>query len=240
MFSVNVAMRGKTIQSSTPSMGTEVGCPRTAPVCKQRLRPIPGGGSTCWSHTESQPWPSPTERTAVLRGSTELRSALGTPWKTTATATQGTSWLYGVMSMVSSEMSFCVFSLIYYFKLVCLSKMTTPMRNGDAFKSHHNWDKEIESCPSVFKYIQIINVFYMQIVALLTILNRCTVISSIPAGGASTFQCNGMEGRYVNIFSRGYRQHLTLCEVEVNAVPVPVGMESELANITKQNISEIT
>ncbi|XP_031441923.2 fucolectin-4-like [Clupea harengus] len=39
---------------------------------------------------------------------------------------------------------------------------------------------------------------------------RCTVISSIPAGGASTFQCNGMEGRYVNIFSRGYRQHLTV------------------------------
>ncbi|KAG5271743.1 hypothetical protein AALO_G00183520 [Alosa alosa] len=42
---------------------------------------------------------------------------------------------------------------------------------------------------------------------------RCAVISSIPAGGASTFQCNGMEGRYVNIFSRGYRQHLTLCDV---------------------------
>ena len=77
----------------------------------------------------------------------------------------------------------------------------------------------------------------MQIVALLTILNRCTVISSIPAGGASTFQCNGMEGRYVNIFSRGYKQHLTLCEVEVNAVPVPVGIESESTNIKKKNIA---
>ena len=38
----------------------------------------------------------------------------------------------------------------------------------------------------------------------------------------------------MNIFSRGYKQHLTLCEVEVNAVPVPVGME--LPNITKLKI----
>ncbi|XP_045072319.1 uncharacterized protein LOC123481147 [Coregonus clupeaformis] len=44
---------------------------------------------------------------------------------------------------------------------------------------------------------------------------RCAVISSIPAGFSSTFQCNGMEGRYVNVVIPDRREYLILCEVEV-------------------------
>ncbi|XP_056300069.1 fucolectin-1-like isoform X2 [Pseudoliparis swirei] len=44
---------------------------------------------------------------------------------------------------------------------------------------------------------------------------RCAVISSLPAGGSVTFECKGMEGRYVNIVIPGRRKILTLCEVEV-------------------------
>ncbi|KAM4601256.1 uncharacterized protein ACJ7VT_021046 isoform 2-T3 [Polymixia lowei] len=44
---------------------------------------------------------------------------------------------------------------------------------------------------------------------------RCAVISSIAAGFTSSFQCNGMEGRYVNIVIIGRSEYLTLCEVEV-------------------------
>ncbi|KAK6326334.1 hypothetical protein J4Q44_G00019790 [Coregonus suidteri] len=44
---------------------------------------------------------------------------------------------------------------------------------------------------------------------------RCAVISSIPAGFSSTFQCNGMEGRYVNVVIPNRREYLILCEVEV-------------------------
>ncbi|KAI9515408.1 hypothetical protein NQZ68_026142 [Dissostichus eleginoides] len=44
---------------------------------------------------------------------------------------------------------------------------------------------------------------------------RCAVISSIPAGFTETFQCNGMDGRYVNIVIPGRNEYLTLCEVEV-------------------------
>uniref|UniRef100_A0A673HE11 Fucolectin tachylectin-4 pentraxin-1 domain-containing protein n=1 Tax=Sinocyclocheilus rhinocerous TaxID=307959 RepID=A0A673HE11_9TELE len=43
----------------------------------------------------------------------------------------------------------------------------------------------------------------------------CAVISSIPAGVSSTYICNNMEGRYVNLFIPGYSKHLTLCEVQV-------------------------
>uniref|UniRef100_A0A672KLF2 Fucolectin tachylectin-4 pentraxin-1 domain-containing protein n=1 Tax=Sinocyclocheilus grahami TaxID=75366 RepID=A0A672KLF2_SINGR len=38
---------------------------------------------------------------------------------------------------------------------------------------------------------------------------------TIPAGVSSTYTCNGMEGRYVNLFIPGYSKFLTLCEVEV-------------------------
>ncbi|KAK1895451.1 Fucolectin-5 [Dissostichus eleginoides] len=44
---------------------------------------------------------------------------------------------------------------------------------------------------------------------------RCAVISSIPAGFTETFECNGMDGRYVNIVIPGKTEHLVLCEVEV-------------------------
>ncbi|XP_035527560.1 uncharacterized protein LOC118335407 [Morone saxatilis] len=44
---------------------------------------------------------------------------------------------------------------------------------------------------------------------------RCAVIPSIPASATAEFQCNGMDGRYINIVIPGRREYLTLCEVEV-------------------------
>ncbi|XP_042279123.1 fucolectin-7-like [Thunnus maccoyii] len=44
---------------------------------------------------------------------------------------------------------------------------------------------------------------------------RCAVITHIPEGSTQTFQCNGMDGRYVNIVIPGRTEYLTLCEVEV-------------------------
>ncbi|XP_075937417.1 uncharacterized protein LOC142938091 [Anarhichas minor] len=44
---------------------------------------------------------------------------------------------------------------------------------------------------------------------------RCAVISSIPGGFTKDFQCNGMDGRYINIVIPGRSEYLTLCEVEV-------------------------
>ncbi|KTF77520.1 hypothetical protein cypCar_00048682, partial [Cyprinus carpio] len=43
----------------------------------------------------------------------------------------------------------------------------------------------------------------------------CAVISSIPAGVSSTYTCNNMEGRYVNLVLPGDSKYLTLCEVKV-------------------------
>ncbi|KAM7421537.1 hypothetical protein PAMA_015600 [Pampus argenteus] len=43
---------------------------------------------------------------------------------------------------------------------------------------------------------------------------RCAVLH-IPRGYTQTFQCNGMDGRYVNIIIPGKNEYLTLCEVEV-------------------------
>ncbi|XP_051575178.1 uncharacterized protein LOC127453106 [Myxocyprinus asiaticus] len=43
----------------------------------------------------------------------------------------------------------------------------------------------------------------------------CDVISSIPAGVSTTFFCNNMEGRYVNLIIPADSRVLTLCEVEV-------------------------
>lgn len=51
---------------------------------------------------------------------------------------------------------------------------------------------------------------------------RCAVVSSIPAGESITFQCHGMEGRYINIIRPGCFKFLSVCEVEVNARPVSV------------------
>uniref|UniRef100_A0A671TYS4 Fucolectin tachylectin-4 pentraxin-1 domain-containing protein n=1 Tax=Sparus aurata TaxID=8175 RepID=A0A671TYS4_SPAAU len=48
---------------------------------------------------------------------------------------------------------------------------------------------------------------------------RCAVITSISAGESKTFECRGMEGRFVNIVIPGRREFLTLCEVEVTGQP---------------------
>ncbi|KAG9259558.1 hypothetical protein AMEX_G27871 [Astyanax mexicanus] len=48
---------------------------------------------------------------------------------------------------------------------------------------------------------------------------RCGVIEST-GSPTVTFQCNGMEGRYVNVVISGRREYLTLCEVEVYGVPL--------------------
>ncbi|XP_047672324.1 fucolectin-like [Tachysurus fulvidraco] len=50
---------------------------------------------------------------------------------------------------------------------------------------------------------------------------RCVVIPSIPAGASANYTCN-MQGRYVNIIIPSITQFLTLCEVEVYGVSVPV------------------
>uniref|UniRef100_A0A667XMX7 Si:ch211-215k15.4 n=1 Tax=Myripristis murdjan TaxID=586833 RepID=A0A667XMX7_9TELE len=44
----------------------------------------------------------------------------------------------------------------------------------------------------------------------------CAVVSHIAGGLTETFQCNGMEGHYVNIVIPGRKEFLTLCEVEVS------------------------
>uniref|UniRef100_A0A8C6TRS3 Si:ch211-215k15.4 n=1 Tax=Neogobius melanostomus TaxID=47308 RepID=A0A8C6TRS3_9GOBI len=44
---------------------------------------------------------------------------------------------------------------------------------------------------------------------------RCAVISSIPPGFTQGFDCNGMDGRYVNIVIPGRAEYLHVCEVEV-------------------------
>ncbi|XP_062278798.1 uncharacterized protein LOC133983658 [Scomber scombrus] len=44
---------------------------------------------------------------------------------------------------------------------------------------------------------------------------RCAVISHIPAGFSQTFDCKGMDGRYIIIVAPGKTVYLTLCEVEV-------------------------
>ncbi|XP_057690742.1 fucolectin-like [Corythoichthys intestinalis] len=59
---------------------------------------------------------------------------------------------------------------------------------------------------------------------------RCTVIVSIPAGATKTFQCNGMEGRYVNIVIPGRREYLTLCEVEVHGEETSVDTNGDACN----------
>ncbi|XP_027141983.1 fucolectin-1 [Larimichthys crocea] len=44
---------------------------------------------------------------------------------------------------------------------------------------------------------------------------RCAVITTIAGGFTETFQCNGMDGRYVNIIIPGRTEYLHTCEVEV-------------------------
>ncbi|XP_051720706.1 uncharacterized protein LOC127496864 isoform X6 [Ctenopharyngodon idella] len=49
---------------------------------------------------------------------------------------------------------------------------------------------------------------------------RCATISSIPAGFSTSFECDGMEGRYINVVTPGRKEYLTLCEVEVYGSPL--------------------
>ncbi|XP_058240220.1 fucolectin-like [Hemibagrus wyckioides] len=50
---------------------------------------------------------------------------------------------------------------------------------------------------------------------------RCVIIPSIAAGASENYTCK-MRGCYVNIILPSVTQYLTLCEVEVYGVPVPV------------------
>ncbi|XP_041958045.1 uncharacterized protein LOC121716004 isoform X1 [Alosa sapidissima] len=61
------------------------------------------------------------------------------------------------------------------------------------------------------------------------ILFSCGNISN-PAGQSMTFNCEGMEGRYVHVFIQGRSEYLTLCEVEVYA-------ESYLKNVALDGIA---
>ncbi|XP_037640569.1 uncharacterized protein LOC119496950 [Sebastes umbrosus] len=73
---------------------------------------------------------------------------------------------------------------------------------------------------------------------------RCAVITSIPSGGVQEFECNGMDGRYVNIVIPGREEFLSLCEVEVygsrldfncrclKAVPVSSDPEGHTSQLT--------
>ncbi|XP_039455950.1 uncharacterized protein LOC116318351 [Oreochromis aureus] len=52
--------------------------------------------------------------------------------------------------------------------------------------------------------------------------SRCGVMESLAGTPTYTFQCNGMEGRYINVIIPGSSKLLTLCEVEVFAsLPAP-------------------
>uniref|UniRef100_A0A3B4ZCG5 Si:ch211-215k15.4 n=1 Tax=Stegastes partitus TaxID=144197 RepID=A0A3B4ZCG5_9TELE len=57
---------------------------------------------------------------------------------------------------------------------------------------------------------------------------RCATISHIAAGKTSTYQCDGgsMVGRFVNVMIPGKSKTLTLCEVEVYAVPAGKALRS--------------
>lgn len=51
------------------------------------------------------------------------------------------------------------------------------------------------------------------------------MIVSIPAGFSVTYECEGMEGRYVTVVIPGRVGYLVLCEVEVYGVPVDSGAQ---------------
>ncbi|KAG8543117.1 hypothetical protein GDO81_025343 [Engystomops pustulosus] len=48
---------------------------------------------------------------------------------------------------------------------------------------------------------------------------RCAIISSIAQGQTLAVDCRGMEGRFVSIVIEGRKEYLTLCEVQVFALP---------------------
>ncbi|XP_073447656.1 uncharacterized protein [Aquarana catesbeiana] len=48
---------------------------------------------------------------------------------------------------------------------------------------------------------------------------RCAILTSVDQGGTLAINCRGMEGRYVSVFIPRRREYLTLCEVQVFALP---------------------
>uniref|UniRef100_A0A667XKE0 Fucolectin tachylectin-4 pentraxin-1 domain-containing protein n=1 Tax=Myripristis murdjan TaxID=586833 RepID=A0A667XKE0_9TELE len=64
---------------------------------------------------------------------------------------------------------------------------------------------------------------------------RCAVVSHIVGGGTETFQCNGMEGRYVNVVVPGRREYLTLCEVEFTMASMSSDTELKKREVLKRD-----
>ncbi|XP_077323573.1 uncharacterized protein LOC143958005 isoform X2 [Lithobates pipiens] len=48
---------------------------------------------------------------------------------------------------------------------------------------------------------------------------RCAILTRVDQGETLAVNCHGMEGRYVSVFIPGRREFLTLCEVQVFALP---------------------
>lgn len=69
--------------------------------------------------------------------------------------------------------------------------------------------------------------------------DRCAVISKPAAGSTNTYNCTGMEGRYVNIVIPSQAQMLTLCEVKVTGQcsekPAPNGDLNKNTFLVKKN-----
>lgn len=53
----------------------------------------------------------------------------------------------------------------------------------------------------------------------LPLCSRCAILTSVDQGGTLAVNCRGMEGRYVSVFIPHRREFLTLCEVQVFALP---------------------
>nr|XP_015209595.1 PREDICTED: uncharacterized protein LOC102686556 isoform X1 [Lepisosteus oculatus] len=50
---------------------------------------------------------------------------------------------------------------------------------------------------------------------------RCGIITYTAPGSVHTICCNGRKGRYLTITIPGRQEYLTLCEVEINGLPIP-------------------
>lgn len=61
-------------------------------------------------------------------------------------------------------------------------------------------------------YIHVLNILFSPSI-------MCAVLSSATIGSTNTFNCNGMEGQYINIVIPKAGAVLTLCEVEVAGQP---------------------
>lgn len=47
-------------------------------------------------------------------------------------------------------------------------------------------------------------------------------MSNVSPGSTNTYDCNGMEGRYINIVIPGQARYLSLCEVAVTGQPLKI------------------